>query len=148
MALVNKIFCGLAAAGALFFVIAVVLTFSQIGQNPDGGKGMGIVSGGLLPFLLLGIISFVFWKTNSPILHIILLIAVIVPAVLLVEQWLSGPLMDRDIAVGGYLYKDPAMRKFVASVANLDVKKARELAPRVDVNAPGENGVTPLKFAI
>ena len=47
MALVNKIFCGLAAAGALFFVIAVVLTFSQIGQNPDGGKGMGIVSGGL-----------------------------------------------------------------------------------------------------
>jgi hypothetical protein len=92
--------------------------------------------------------AFVFWKTTSPILHIVLLIAVIVPAVVLVEQWLSGPLMDRDIAVGGYLYKDPAMRKFVASVANLDVKKVREQAPRVDVNAPGENGVTPLKFAI
>ncbi len=109
---------------------------------------MGIVFGGLLPFLILCIISLIYWRTKAPAVHIVLLIAVIVPAVMLAEQWLSGPLMDRDIAVGGYLYKDSKMKKFVAAVANLNVQNVRALAPAIDVNTPGANGETPLKFAI
>jgi ankyrin repeat protein len=90
----------------------------------------------------------VFWKTNSPALHIILLIAVIIPAALLAWQWIRGPLMDRDIAVGGYIYNDPKLKKFVSAVAKLDQQKVRELAPGVDVNAVGQLDTTPLKFAI
>jgi hypothetical protein len=148
VAVINKIFWAIAAAEALFFVIAVWLTVNQSGQNPDGGKGMGIVFGGVLPFLILCIISLIYWRTKAPAVHIVLLIAVIVPAVMLAEQWLSGPLMDRDIAVGGYLYKDSKMKKFVAAVANLNVQNVRAMAPGIDVNTPGANGETPLKFAI
>jgi hypothetical protein len=89
-----------------------------------------------------------FWKTNSSVLHIILLIVVIIPAALLAGQWIRGPLIDRDIAVGGYIYDDPRMKAFVAAVSRLDAQKVRGLAPQIDVNAAGQNGVTPLKFAI
>jgi hypothetical protein len=148
MALVNKIFWGLAAVEAVFFVVAFVITATASGPNPDGGRGMALIFQIALPFLILGVVSLIYWKTNSAALHIILLIVVIVPVVVLAGQWMRGPLMDRDIAVGGYLYKDPAMKKFVAAIANLNTGAVRELAPRIDVNAPGENGVTPLKFAI
>jgi hypothetical protein len=148
MALVSKVFWTIAAAEALFFVIAFVFTANEGGQNPNGGREMALTFQIALPFLILVIVSLIYWKTNSPALHIILLIAVIIPAVILAGQWIRGPLMDRDIAVGGYLYKDPAMKNFVAAVANLDVPKVRQLAPAIDVNAAGENGVTPLKFAI
>lgn len=148
MALVNKIFWGIAAAEALFFLIAVTLTLNQSGQNPDGGKEMGIVFGGILPFLILCVISLIYWRTRSSAVHIVLLIAVIVPAAMLAAQWLSGPLMDRDIAVGGYLYDDSRMKSFVAAVARLNETKVRQLAPGIDVDKPGANGVTPLRFAI
>ncbi len=148
MSVVNKFFWSLAALEAVFFVVAFVLTAMEGGPNPNGGKGMALVFQIALPFLILAIVSLIYWKTSSPALHIVLLIAVIVPVVVLAGQWLRGPLMDRDIAVGGYLYKDPKMKKFVAAVANLDAQKVRELAPGIDVNQPGENGETPLTFAI
>jgi hypothetical protein len=148
VAVINRIFWSIAAIEALFFVIAFVYTANERGQNTDGGKGMALIFQIALPFLILGVVSLLYWKTSSPTLHIILLIAAIIPAVVLAGQWIRGPLMDRDIAVGGYLYKDPAMSKFVAAVANLDVSKIRQLAPGIDINMPGENGVTPLKFAI
>jgi len=147
-ALVNRIFWGVAAVEALFFVVVFVLTAAQSGPNPDGGKGMALVFGIILPLLVLSVVSLIYWRTSSRTLHIILLIAALVPAVVLAGQWIRGPLMDRDIAVGGYLYQDPKMKQFVAAVANLNVEKVRELAPRIDVNAPGQNGVTPLNFAV
>jgi ankyrin repeat protein len=148
MALVNKIFWSIAAAEALFFIVAIVMTAMQSGPNPDGGKGMGIIFGGVAPFLLLAIITFIFWKTSSPTLHIILLIAVTIPAAMLAGQWLRGPLMDRDIAVGGYLYTDTKMKKFVAAVSKMDAQTVRALAPGIDVNTQGFNGTTPLVFAV
>lgn len=148
MSVVNKIFWGVAALEAVFFVVAFVYTAAEGGANPNGGKGIALIFQIALPFLILAVVSLIYWKTNSPVLHIVLLIAVIVPIVMLAGQWLRGPLMDRDIAAGGYLYRDPKMKKFVAAVANLDEQKVRELAQGTDVNQPGENGETPLKFAI
>jgi hypothetical protein len=148
MALVNKIFWSIAAAEALFFIVAIAMTAMQSGPNPDGGKGMSMIFGGVAPFLLLAIIAFIFWKTSSPTLHIILLIAVTIPAAMLAGQWLRGPLMDRDIAVGGYLYTDSKMKKFVAAVAKMDAQTVRALAPGIDVNTQGLNGTTPLVFAV
>ena len=120
VSVVNTIFWSLAALEAVFFVVAFVYTAAEGGPNPNGGKGMALIFQIALPFLILAIVSLIYWKTNSPALHIVLLIAVIVPIVLLAGQWLRGPLMDRDIAAGGYLYKDPKMKKFVAAVASLD----------------------------
>lgn len=40
------------------------------------------------------------------------------------------------------------MKSFVAAVSKMDEKNVRRLAPEVDVNAVGELGMTPLKFAI
>jgi len=148
VAFLNKAFWVIAAIEAVFFVVAFRFTANESGQNTDGGRGMALIFQIGVPFLVLGIASLIYWKTSSPAVHIILLIVVIAPVVVLAGQWIRGPLMDRDIAVGGYLYKDPTMKKFVAAVANLDVKKVRELAPGMDLNASGETGETPLTFAI
>jgi len=145
---VNKIFWSIAAAEALFFVVAFVLTATQSGPNPNGGRGMALVFQIGLPFLILAVISLIYWKTSSPVLHTILLIAVAIPVAVLAGQWIRGPLMDRDIAVGGYIFEDPKLKQFVAAVANLNVQKVRELAPGVDVNTVGQLGLTPLRFAI
>lgn len=146
--MVSKIFWSIAAAEAVFFVVALVMTATESGPNPNGGKGMAIVFQIALPFLILAVISLIYWKTSSAALHIILLIAVTIPMAVLAGQWIRGPLMDRDIAVGGYVFEDPKLKKFVAAVANLDSQKVRELAPGVDVNTVGQLGLTPLKFAI
>jgi hypothetical protein len=129
-------------------VAAFVITANESGPNPDGGRGMALIFQIAFPFLILVAVSFLYWKTTSPALHIILLIVVTVPMVWLAARWMSGPFMDRDIAVGGYLYKDPKMKKFVAAIAKPDVQKVRELAPGIDVNEAGNLDVTPLIFAI
>jgi hypothetical protein len=148
VALVNKIFWSVAAIEALFFVAAFILTVNQGGQDPDGGKGMALTFGIALPFLILCVVSLIFWKTSSPTVHIILLIAAIVPMVVLAGQWIRGPLMDRDIARGGYIYEDSKLKKFAGAIASLDEKRVREIAPQVDINTVGSLGLTPLKFAI
>jgi hypothetical protein len=144
---VNKLFWGIAAVETAFFVVAFVMTANEGGHN-DGGKGMALVFQIGLPFLLLAIVSLIYWRTSSPVLHAILLIVLVVPIVLLAGQWMRGPLMDRDIAVGGFIYKDSKMKSLVAAVSKMDETNVRRLAPEVDVNAVGELGMTPLKFAI
>ncbi|HTB10992.1 MAG TPA: hypothetical protein VK752_05450 [Bryobacteraceae bacterium] len=148
MALVNKVYWGIAAIEALFFVIAFFVTANQGGQDPNGGKSMALVFQIGAPFLVLCIVSFVYWKTDSSVLHVVLLIAVTLPVVLLAGQWIRGPLMDRDIAVGGYIFDERQMKSFVRAIAERNVQRVRELAPRIDVNSVGQNGATPLKFAI
>jgi hypothetical protein len=148
VALVNKIFWSIAAAEAVFFVILVVMTATQNGQNADGGKEMGIAFGGILPFLILAIACLIYWKTTSPALHVILLVAITIPSIWLAARWIREPFLARDSAAGGFIYEDPRGKRFVAAVAKLDQNKVRELAPTVDVNAVGQMGATPLKFAV
>ena len=58
----------------MFFVAASrSLTAMEGGPNPDGGKGMALTFQIALPFLILAVVAVIYWKTNSPALHIILL---------------------------------------------------------------------------
>lgn len=67
VALVNKMFRTITAFEGIFFVAAFFFfTAAQRGQNPDGGREMGLVFPILLPILILGAMSLLFWKTNSP----------------------------------------------------------------------------------
>jgi uncharacterized membrane protein len=125
VALVNKVYWGIAAIEALFFAIAFFVTANQGGQDPNGGKSMALVFQIGAPFLVLCIVSFVYWKTDSSVLHVVLLIAVTLPMVLLAGQWIRGPLMDRDIAVGGYIFDERQMKSFVRAIAELNVQKVR-----------------------
>ncbi len=146
MAIVNKIFWVLAALEAAFFVVAFVITLNESGHS-DGGKEMGLFFLIFLPFLVLGVVSLIYWKTNSPTLHVILLVATAVPAALLARQWITTTIDNRHAAAGSYIFTDPTLQKLLAAIHNLDAKQVRDLAARVDINAVGENNSTPLAFA-
>lgn len=148
MGIVNKIFWSVAALEALFFVVVFLMTVTQGGQHTDGGREMSIAFGAILPFLILGIASLIYWKTSSPALHIVLLVVVTIPAAWLASRWISEPFAARSAEAGGWIYKDSQLKAFIAAVSDGDFKKVRELAPSVDMNASGEMGITPLKFAI
>lgn len=147
MAIVNKIFWAVAAIEAAFFVVAFVITLNESGHS-DGGKEMTLFFFILLPLLVLGVVSLIFWKTSSPILHIILLIATTVPVALLARQWITTRIDDRASASGSYIFTDPTLQKFLAAIHDLDTKKVRDLAAHVDINAVGGDNSTPLTFAV
>ena len=147
MAIVNKIFWAVAALGAAFFLIAFVITLNESGHS-DGGKEMTLFFLIILPFLALGVVSLIYWKTSSPALHIMLLIATIVPVVLLARQWTTNLIYERRFASGMYVFTDPTLQKFLAAIHDLDAKQVRDLAGKVDINAVGESSTTPLSFAI
>jgi hypothetical protein len=147
VATVNKVFWAIAAVEAAFFVVAFVMTLNQ-GGHSDGGQEMALAFQIALPFLVLAVASLIFWKTSSPTLHIILLIAMTVPVALLARQWIHSFIDARASASGSYLFTDPALQKFLAAIHDLDTKKVRDLATRVDINSAGENSSTPLTFAV
>jgi hypothetical protein len=147
MAIVNKIFWVIAALEAAFFVVAFVMTLNASG-HADGGKEMSLIFQIGLPLLVLAVVSLIYWKTNSPTLHVILLIAVTVPVGLLGRQWAMGFIYDRRAATGSYIFTDRSLQKLLAAIHNLDEKQVRDLAGRVDINAAGENNFTPLTFAV
>jgi hypothetical protein len=147
VAILNKIFWTVAALEAAFFVVAFVITLNENGHS-DGGKEMSLFFLIILPFVALGVVSLIYWKTNSPTLHVILLIATTVPAVLLARQWITNIVYERQFASGRYYFSDPALQKFAAAIHNLDAKQVRDLAGRVDINAVGEGNITPLTFAV
>jgi hypothetical protein len=155
MAIVNKIFWVIAALEAAFFVVAFVMTLNASG-HADGGKEMSLIFQIGLPFLVLGIVSLIYWKTNSPTLHIILLIAMTAPLALLANQWITHFTDPRKFATGSGIFDDRTLSKLLAAIYDLDTKKVRELASRVDINAVGDGelagsigsgDVTPLGFA-
>jgi hypothetical protein len=147
VSLLNKIFWAVVAVEALFFVIAFVLTANESGHS-DGGKEMSLGFQIGVPFLILGVACLIYWKTHSPALHVVLLLLVSVPLVLLAAHWMRTSAVESDAEAGGWVFEDPSLKQFLAAVSNLDEKKVREMALRVDVNAAGESGWTPLKWAV
>jgi hypothetical protein len=155
VAIVNKIFWTIAALEAAFFIVAFVMTLNESGHN-DGGREMALAFQIALPFLVLAVVSLIYWKTDSLTLHVILLIATTVPVALLAKQWITHFTDPRKFATGSGIFGDRTLSKLLAAIYDLDTKKVRELASRVDINAVGDGelasstgsrDVTPLGFA-
>jgi hypothetical protein len=147
MAIVNKIFWIIAALEAAFFVVAFVVTLNESG-HADGGKEMSLIFQIGLPFLVLGIVSLIYWKVTSPTFRVILLIAMTVPLALLARQWINHFIYARRADSGSYIFSDATLQKFMAAIHDLDTKKVRELSSLIYINAVGENNSTPLIFAV
>ena len=154
MTLLNKIYWSIVIIEVLAFLVLFVAT---LGPSPnaggnDGGKEMNLVFGIILPMVVLGVVSLIYWKTSSQVLHVILLLVVTAPVALMANVWIIRPWMDqRTGETGSWYYKDPVLKTFLAAISRLDTNQVRELAKRVDINAVSElggTGFTPLVFAV
>jgi hypothetical protein len=115
----------------------------------------GLAAAALSIFLLA--VSCAYWNTQSPGIHRSLLIVAAAPLVLsaiAAAVFFGGRLQDRQITKYNdsrlrYFDRAPGLTTFVLAIYELDLRKVRSLAPRVDVDTVSSAGdYTPLKVAV
>lgn len=145
----NTVFWTIVAADTLLFLF---MLFGLLqGGSHDGGREMGIFFAVLLPslVLLLSVLLHVF--TRSLFWRALALFIVAGPGLFFLGNQVRNVYIDYLIAqteLGRGYFDDKGLKEMGAAVVACDSNALQRLAPGIDINTPGENGITLLGVAV
>jgi hypothetical protein len=145
----SKAFWAIVAVDAALFVFLLVGTLMQPGPF-DGGREMALAFSVILPGVVIAVAILLYVFSGSIAWRVVALLIVAGPGLLITGSRLRNAYYDYRIAQDatgrGYFFGRP-LRAMGAAVVNRDVPALRQNAPRADINAAGEGGMTLIGLA-
>jgi hypothetical protein len=145
----NSLFWIIVAADTVLFSF-MLFGLVQGGSN-DGGREMGIFFHVLLPsiVLLLSVLLHVF--SRALFWRALALFVVAVPGLLFLGNQVRNVYIDYVVAqieLGRGYFDDRVLKEMGAAVVACDGATLQRLAPSIDINTPGEGGISLLGLAV
>lgn len=141
----------IAAIDAALLVVLLVMSLRDNAGAHDGGREMGLFFFIVLPAVVLGLAALMFHLGSAWPVKSLALFIVLVPGLWFAKVQIEDRLIDRRIEADrlgiGYFDTEP-MRQLGAAVVQRDVETLKRLAPGVDIDAPGSDGMTLMRLAV